>query len=157
MRKFIGILTACFVLFGSCAPSHEEAKINTPSGVARVWLENYYHNNDYDLAKSYSTSETSAMIDTIKGMIFPDQKDTEPLPFKIDKVRCKQSKGSIKAECTCTYTEAESSFTEKLVLVKQEGQWLVDAIDETGDMLEDKEIEKMTKDFESTLDRMLEQ
>jgi len=131
--------------------------VNTPSAVARVWLENYYHHNDYDLAKSYSTDETAAMIDTIKGMIFPDQDNSEPLAFKVENIRCKQSKGASTAECTCTYVEDETSFTEKLILVQQNGQWLVDAIDESEDMLEDKEIEKMTKDFESTLDRMLEQ
>ncbi len=157
MRNFASIVITCFILFGSCVSSPEESKINTPSGVARIWLENYYHSNDYDLAKSYSTAETAAMIDTIKGMIFPDQENTEPLPFKIENVRCKQTKGSTTAECTCTYKEAETSFTENLLLVQQDGQWLVDVVEENEDMLEDKEIEKMTKDFESTLDRMLEQ
>jgi len=157
VRKFASILITCFILFGSCASSSEEAKVNTPSSVARIWLENYYHHNDYDLAKRYSTAETVAMIDTIKGMIFPDQENTEPLPFKIENVRCKQSKGSLTAECTCTYKEDKTSFTEKLILVQKDGQWLVDVIDENDDMLKDKEIEKMTKDFESTLDRMLEQ
>jgi hypothetical protein len=157
VRKIPSILIACFILLGSCTSSPQEARVNTPAGVARIWLENYYHTNDYDVAKSYSTNETAAMIDTIKGMIFPDLEDTDPIPFKIENIRCKQTKGAQTAQCSCTYKEGETSFTENLILVLQDGQWLVDVIDESDNMLEDKEIEKMTKDFESTLDRMLEQ
>lgn len=156
MIRFAAILITVLVL-AACAKETKEVKVNSPSGVARIWLENYYHHNDYALAKSYSTAETAAMIDTIKGMIFPDQENAEKLPFEVKNIRCQQSKGSSKAECTCTYVEAENSFTEDLVLVKKDGQWLVDAIDNNDDVLKDKEIEKMTKDFEKSLDRMLEQ
>ncbi len=157
MRKITSILITYLLILGSCADNVKENKVNTPSGVARIWLENYYYHNNYELAKSYSTVETATMIDTIKGMIFPDQENAEKLPFEIKNIKCKQPKGSPKAECTCTYVEAENSFTEELTLVQKDGQWLVDAIEEKDDMLKDEDIEKMTKDFEKTLDALLDQ
>lgn len=155
MREIAFILIAIFIV-SACAEEAKTPRANTPSAVARIWLENYYHNNDYKLAKSYSTAETANMIDTIKSMIFPDQESTENLPFEIKNVRCKQSKGELKAECTCTYEEAGASFTENLTLVKHNDQWLVNAIDSDDDLLKDDDIEKMTKDFEKSLDRLLE-
>lgn len=158
MIKWPSILIAFFlILFCACNGDKKSLKENTPSRVTRVWLENYYHHNDYDLAKQYSTAETAAMIDTIKGMIFPDQEGIEKLPFKIKGIRCAQPQGGTTAKCTCTYLEAENSFTEEISLVQQNGQWLVSAIEEAEDMLKDKDIEKMTQDFEKNLDRMLEQ
>lgn len=158
MKNSTCILITCLLLtlIFACTTEKKELKENSPRAVARVWLENYYQHNDYDLAKSYSTAETAAMIDTIKGMIFPDQENAEKIPFKIKAIRCRQTKGATIAKCTCTYLEDETSFTEELTLVQQDGQWLVDAIEENEDMLKDSDIEKMTQDFEKNLDRMLE-
>lgn len=158
MIKLASILITFFlILCCACSGDNKSLKENTPSRVTRVWLENYYHHNDYELAKQYSTPATAAMIDTIKGMIFPDEEGIEKLPFKIKGIRCAQPKGATNAKCTCTYTEAETSFTEEISLVQQDGQWLVSAIEHTEDMLKDEDIETMTKDFEKNLDRMLEQ
>ncbi len=156
MRKLAAIfILAVFV--ASCATEPAEKKINTPMGVARTWLENYYYHNDYELAKSYSTAETSAMIDTIKSMIFPDQMDEKPT-FEIKNVRCKQTKGAKKAVCTCKYVEGDEPFSEELHLVQIDEQWLVDAkFGEDDDLLLDDDIEKMTKDFEKSLDKLLDQ
>lgn len=156
MRKLAAIfLIAVFIV--ACAAEQSEKKINTPMGVARTWLENYYYHNDYELAKSYSTAQTSAMIDTIKTMIFPDQADEKPT-FEIKNVRCQQSKGAKEAVCTCKYLEGNEPFTEELNLVQVDGQWLVDAkFGEDEDLLLDEDIEKMTKDFEKSLDNLLEQ
>jgi len=155
--KYGLIFITGILLFASCATEVKEEKVNTPMGVARIWLENYYHHNNYDVAKLYSTDKTAAMIDTIKTMIFPDQDISEKIDFKIKNVQCKQKQGADNAECKCTYEEDEQSFTEVLFLVKKNGQWLVDAVEEDENMLEDEDIENMTKDFEKTLDRLLEQ
>ncbi len=127
-------------------------------GVARTWLENYYYHNDYDLAKSYSTAQTAAMIDTIKAMIFPDQENMEKVIFEIKNVQCRQKKGAKKANCTCKYIEGGEPFTEELHLVKENGQWLVDVVMETdNELLQDDEIEKMSDDFGKSLDKLLDQ
>ncbi len=144
-------------MLASCANEVKEKKVNTPMGVARIWLENYYHHNDYELAKQYSTDETAAMIDTIKTMIFPDQPTTEKVAFEVKNVQCKQVQGADEAECTCKYEEGNEPYTEIIQLVRKEGQWLVSAIQADENLLQDEDIEKMTKDFEKTLDRLLEQ
>ena len=124
--------------------------------VARTWLESYYYNNDYDLAKTYSTPETAAMIDTIKTLIFPDQSN-EAIEFKIKNIQCKQIKGDAKAVCTCNYLEQGEAFTEVLNLVQLDGQWLVDArLGNDEDLLLDDDIEKMAEEFEKSLDRLLD-
>lgn len=156
MRKLAVIfILALFVV--ACATELGEKKINTPMGVARTWLENYYYHNDYELAKSYSTAQTSAMIDTIKTMIFPDQEE-EKLEFEIKNVRCKQTQGAKEAVCTCKYLEGTEEFTEELHLMQVDGQWLVDvAFGDDEDLLLDADIEKMTQDFEKSLDKLLDQ
>ena len=156
MRKLVSIFILA-VFIAACATEQAEKKINTPMGVARLWLENYYYHNDYDMAKSYSTSQTSAMIDTIRTMIFPDQSGEKPT-FNIENVKCKQTKGSKEAVCTCKYLEGGESFVEELHLVQEEGQWLIDAkFGKDEDLLLDDDIEKMTKDFERSLDKLLDQ
>ena len=156
MRKLAAIIIlALFV--AACATELNQKKINTPMGVARTWLENYYYHNNYELAKSYSTAQTSAMIDTIKTMIFPDQEE-EKLEFEIKNVRCKQMQGATEAVCTCKYLEGEEEFTEELHLMQVDGQWLVDAkFGDDEDLLLDEDIEKMTQDFEKSLDKLLDQ
>ena len=91
MRQLATLLLCSLLL--ACASEPSEQLVNTPMKVAKVWLENYYHHNDYEAAKLYSTPQTSAMIDTIKTIIFPDQ-EGEKLKFKIKNVRCRQTQGA---------------------------------------------------------------
>lgn len=156
MRKY-SLIFLFGVLLAACADEVKEKKVNTPMGVARIWLENYYYHNNYELAKLYSTEETAAMIDTIKTMIFPDQTSSQKLVFEVKNIQCKQERGQAKAECKCKYIEAGTPFTEVLHLLQKDGQWLVDAIEEDENLLEDEDIEKMTEDFGKALDRLLEQ
>jgi len=156
VRKIASIITLSGLVL-ACANEVKEIKANSPISVARIWLENYYYTNDYELAKSYSTKETSAMIDTIKTMIFPDQLANKS-KFEILNVQCKQKQSATVAECTCKYIEDGEPFTELLHLVQLEGQWLVDAqMGADNDLLKDDDIEKMSREFEKSLDQMLEQ
>ena len=156
MRKLVSILIlGVFVV--ACAKDTKESKANSPMSVARIWLENYYYHNNFELAKTYSTAKTAEMIDTIKTMIFREQ-SAGKINFEIKNIQCKQKQGAKTAECSCKYEEEGEPFTELLYLVQQDGQWLVDAqMVAEEELLLDEDIEKMTKDFEKSLDKMLEQ
>lgn len=157
MKKLTPIFLFTLIL-ASCATEKKESKQNTPIGVARIWLENYYYHNNYELAKSYSTPQTAEMIDTIKSMIFPDLDNVEKLAFEIKNVQCRQKVDAVDANCTCKYIEGGESFTEELLLVKIDGQWLVDTpLSNEHELLLDEDIEQISNDFEKSLDKLLDQ
>lgn len=126
---------------------------NKPLVVARHWLENYYYKNNYEEAKLYSTQRTAEMIDTIKMMIFPEMGKAE-IDFKIKRINCKEVKN--RAECNCVYLDSGEEFEEVLILSKEGGLWLVDMELLDDDELNDDDIDAMSKEFEESLEKLLQ-
>ncbi len=147
MRYLFLLLSLLFVL--ACAA---EKEYNQPREVARFWLENYYKNN-FEAAKSYSTTPTQEMIDTIKASIFTDLDDV--LDFKIKSIRCKQV--GDEATCDYIYQEGGDKIPENITLLKVGGQWLVDVklLDE-DELLIDEDVEDIFNEFEQSLDKQLD-
>jgi len=148
MIRYFLFFIALFLL-SACGA---EKDYNTPKDVAKFWLENYYKNN-FEAAKSYSTTPTQEMIDTIRATIFTDLDDV--LDFKIKNISCKET--GDKATCEYIYIEGGDKIPENIRLIKQSGQWLVDVqlLDE-DELLEDEDVENMFKEFEQSLDQQLD-
>lgn len=122
--RFI-LLISCLFLFACTTDNTSKKEVitvaNTPEAVAQFWLETYY-DNQFDVAKKYSTSETQIMIDTIKGVLFTEfEKSTS---FKISALRC--TTDSLQAACTYIYLENEEKIPEDIDLRNVDGRWLVD-------------------------------
>ncbi len=156
MRIAIISIAAYLFFLTSCVSEKKADRIaNQPRVVAKHWLENYYYKNNYEEAKLYSTARTADMIDTIKTLIFPEFGESS-IKFEIKSVHCKEVKD--KAECTCSYIDGGEAFEEVLTLVKVKDLWLVDAeILNDDDMLQDDDIDAMTKEFESSLEKLLKE
>ena len=153
LKNPIPILVFFFICLSCVSAKKLERIENKPLVVARHWLENYYYKNDYDEAKVYSTQRTADMIDTIKTMIFPEMGKPQ-IDFQIKKINCQENKQ--RAECTCLYMDGGEEFEEILVLAKQDGLWLVDMELLNDDDLNDEDIDAMTKEFEESLENLLQ-
>lgn len=156
MKLYFISIAGLLLFLCSCVSEKKADRIqNQPRIVAKHWLENYYYKNNYEEAKLYSTARTASMIDTIKTLIFPEFGESS-IQFEIKSVNCKEVKKS--AECTCTYLDGGEEFKEVLSLINEDGQWLVDAeILNDDEMLQDEDIDSMTKEFEESLEKLLQQ
>lgn len=95
---------------------------NKPSDVASKWLNAFYH-ADYDAAMPLSTEVTKSQLEQfsqLSGYVNDSmKKDLKKLTITIKDVKEK------KDTAIATYVVSDTKKDQELVLVKQNGKWLV--------------------------------
>lgn len=129
----------------------EEILPNTPETVAQKWLEDYY-NNRFVEAKALSTAATRTMIDTISQVIITEMEET--VAFKITNLICTTEADT--ARCSYLYHEGDMETEENLLLLRQQGQWLVNAELLSGDDLQEGDVEELFNHFEERFDEAID-
>lgn len=121
---------------------------NTPEASAEKFLNGFLH-MDFEAAKSVSTEETKkfvSMMQQLSPAMVNDSVKNEAKKIKV-KIIDSEIKGD---KAVVTFTTSESNAQQKLHLVKENGNWLVES---TKNDQFDMESEPMTEpDVPATID-----
>ena len=118
MRKVlrtVSVILIAGILLVSCNK-------NSPKSVATTWLNDFYH-ADYDAAIPFSTEITKVQLEQFSQLYTyvndSMKKDLKKIPVTIKDVK---EKGDT---AVATYTVGDKTKEQNLVLIKQNGKWLV--------------------------------
>ncbi len=144
MKKMFFYATAIMAL----AISLVGCNSNTPEASAEKFLNGFLH-MDFEAAKSVSTEETKkfvGMMQQLSPAMVSDSVKNEAKKIKV-KIVDSEVKGD---KAVVTFTTSESNAQQKLHLVKENGNWLVES---TKNDQFDMESEPITEpDLPATID-----
>ena len=121
MKKVFFYITAFWVLAVSLAGCNTY----TPESSAEKFLNGFLH-MDFESAKSVSTEETKkfvGMMQQLSPKMVSDSVRSEAKKIKV-KIIDSEVKGD---KAIVTFTTSESNAQQKLHLIKENGQWLVES------------------------------
>jgi len=144
MKKILLYAAAAFTLSAGLISCNK----NTPEASAEKFLNGFLH-MDFEAAKSVSTEETKkfvGMMQQLSPAMVSDSVKNEAKKIKV-KIIDSEIKGD---KAIVTFTTSESNAQQKLHLVKENGNWLVES---TKNDQFDMENEPVTEpDVPATID-----
>lgn len=115
----------------SCAEettsSEEVALPNTPETVVKAY-QDYLDKNNFELAKRLSTTTEQERLDAIAQIIAGEPTDSTVFNTIFLEISCTVE--ADEAKCACLLEDFEEKYRDTFQLVKEKGQWLVDAQEE---------------------------
>lgn len=113
---------------------------NGPERSAEIFLNGLYH-MDFDAAESVATSDTKGVLKMVSQLSSQMVSDSAKAYQKKIKIHIQDSKTN-GDHATVTYTTTESDAKQKLNLVKQGDEWLVESskLDQFDEMSTDNGI-----------------
>ena len=130
------IILLVVFFFGAC---QQEAPLpNTPEEVLRTYQE-YVDNNQFDKAILLSTPIEGKRLTEMAAMFLGELKDSTIFQTKFLEINCSDSGDTL--QCNCIMEDDYEQYEAVYQLVRLEGQWLVDAPQESEleeiDLLDD--------------------
>lgn len=137
---FILSILASVIVY-SCRRS-EPPPPDTPEKVVQAY-QGFIDNNEFEKAKELSTPEEQERIDGIASIIANEMADSTLLNTVFLSINCSQEADT--AICICQVKDEYEEYETEYLLVRVNGQWLVDAPQEEI-IIDDEIIEEFLYD-----------
>lgn len=134
------ILIFCTLLF---ACNKTQGPAYTPEEVLRLY-QGYVDSNKFEDAKKFCTVREGERLDNLAKSISNEYRDSTIFTTTFLKVNCRDEADRI--ICNCLIQDDYEKYAADYILVKNKGNWLVDAPDEVI-IIKPDEVEQMLDEF----------
>jgi len=140
------LLLSFLVFVFSCAEDdtsvqQEDSNTYSPEQALRKY-QAHVDKNEFDAAKKFSTKSERQRLDAVAELIAAEPADSTIYTTVFLKIDCKE--GKEKATCACLIQGFEEQDT--FVLMKEKGNWLVDAPEEEINYDYNEEVEEFIQE-----------
>lgn len=119
MRSIIYLLFVLIISLGACTDDPE----TTPEEVVKLY-QAYVDQNEFDKARELSTAAEAKRLQELEQMIAADA-DSSILYTSFEQINCTEiSAGTV--ECDCLLADQYETYFALFIVVRQNGQWLID-------------------------------
>ena len=103
---------------------------NTPEGVVRLY-QSYIDSNLFAQAQRLSTPRSAALHEMMAAIVADTPSDSSLIHTQFLTLNCVVQQDT--AVCNCLLKDEYEEYASEYILIKSDGQWLVDLPDEEGD------------------------
>lgn len=154
--NYIFVVLGVLFLVSSCQQDPKEDGRQTiqvkqaldlkPEQVIKFY-QSHIDSNRFEMAKALSTEAGRIWIDTLASIInSSEEMDSTFLQTTFSSILCAEKNDT--AYCNCILTDQDGAYEQAYILVKQSGQWKVDAPEDDGLYFDDNAIREIIEQWQ---------